>query len=145
MGSKLKQHDPKYLERLVEFADSVVGRPFAWGATDCVTLAARCLEIQFPVFDASKIVTWRSLADARRRITTGSVSLWLQNAGAREIALECARAGDYIVGPMDNSPFPYVYTGVGSRFLSSTVQDGVFVERREVLDLIPAPTAWRFG
>lgn len=85
--------------RLVDYAEAVIGRPFAWGTTDCAMLArdavrALCNDSSFGN-DVPRYSTRLGAARAFRKV--GGVVEYLVRAGAVAIDPAHRRPGDIIV------------------------------------------------
>lgn len=88
---------PDWPNALRAFADRVVGRPFAWGDTDCGSIVRRAVESMYhPAPD------WHVLAYHNRREARQVLSMWAGDHGLRAwcgatvIPVEQAVDGDVI-------------------------------------------------
>lgn len=131
------------LEKLVEFADSVVGQPFVWGDTDCIAMGCGAVAAMTGDISVFQYCGWEDKAEALAASQQMSVADVLTDMGFRRIDIRHAGACDIVTGWLESNMMPYCYVGVGSLLLSSTPADGVFLSRRHILDKLPEPTAWR--
>lgn len=126
--------------RLMEFVRAEMGRPFAWGDTNCVALALRALDAMHGLalharhrHHMSSAV--RALAWTREHGALG-VILELLRDGLVEVDPMYSQIGDILVGETDDGQIA-AHVCLGVRVLSSTEADGVVQVRREGLH--PAP------
>ncbi|MCB0247963.1 MAG: hypothetical protein KDI07_05245 [Anaerolineae bacterium] len=131
------------LEKLVEFADSVVGHEFKWGRTDCIALGCDAVAAMTGEFDSFQYCWWEDKDGALIASKQMTVRDVLIDMGFRQIDIKQAGSGDVVTGWLKNKMLPYCYIGVGSLWLSSTPADGVYLSRRHILEKLPEPTAWR--
>jgi len=117
---------------LAQWAQGIVGRPFAWGETDCHALALDAIRAMYvegdPIRDGWP--EWRSLGDAARLYASGwSPVDALERRGFGAVVREgpsFARAGDLLVAP--DTPFWRVGVVVpGAKVVSSRVDEAVTV------------------
>jgi len=87
--------------RLHRWASAQVGRPFAWGVTDCGTLARAALEEMFGQSVGTDFLPphWESALAATRVVTAaGGMGPILRRLGAEEVpAIAFTRVGDIVV------------------------------------------------
>lgn len=132
--------------RLIDFARAEIGRPFAWGDTNCVALAVRWLDTmrgtdiaarhRRSMASAARAAAWTRAHGARGLVDT------LLSEGLTEIVPVFAQPGDVLIGETsDGQIAAHIY--LGTSLLASTAADGV---RMFKLDEIAAPrwvVGWR--
>lgn len=117
-------------KELIRWANAQRGRPFAWGATDCATLAAEAAHIA----GADRLVpTYQDEAGALAEMQSKPVSEWLLDAGCRHVDPRMARDGDVLVVP--DPPWPETYYVVFGRYaLTAAPAHGVgYVRASDVI------------
>lgn len=126
--------------KLMEFVRAELGRPFAWGDTNCVALALRALDAMHGL----------ALHERHRHHMGSAVRAraWTRQHGAMGVVVELLRdglvevdpaysqVGDILVGETAEGQIA-AHICLGVRVLSSTEADGVIQVRREGLS--PAP------
>jgi hypothetical protein len=99
----MSEHVANWDRRLVEFVAVVVGQPFKWGETDCVSLVRRGLQLMFDE-DVWKghVGEWKT----RRGAITVSGKTDYENAlltsGAVEVGYHYGTSGDVALGPQED-------------------------------------------
>lgn len=82
---------------------SVLGQPFAWGRTDCGTLARDALAVMFGQDVVPFVPRWHSAREAVAVLQAyGSVPEILARLGAPQTTLSFMRAGDLILSKSDD-------------------------------------------
>jgi len=113
---------PNWWVKLGELANEVVGQPFEWGKTDCVTIARRALEAQFgedPIKETANYTTRGGATRAFNRL--GSLGDLAIKAGAREIPVRRARDGDFLIFPKsEDRVYENVATKMGGAWIVSS-------------------------
>lgn len=131
-----------WASHLITWATGMVGRPFAWGATDCHALAA----------DAYRVMYGRPLdlpvwADQRGALTLYRNGWALPDAllrlGAEPVPLGRVRCGDLVVEPRTEHFHPVLVALGESRFLTSSVGEAVRIARLAEIDA--GAVGWRFA
>ena len=125
---------------LLQWAVQQGGRPYAWGETDCVTLALAAVGVLYPAPPPlprfpSKLAALRALAEAPDLIPAT-----LAAAGAVPLALGFAGAGDLLVPPSDLDEAAVLVCLGGSALVSDP---GLGVSRVPTLALPADTIAWR--
>ena len=135
------------LEALVSLADSVRGKPFEWGVTDCGALFLRALACLDEDGDRHLArLTWSSLWGAHKALESTTPALLLTQLGAWPVDLVDAAAGDLVLGWIDapGGGLPTCHVAVGSLFLTSSEAAGVVLAARHLVVAHTAQlTAWR--
>jgi len=68
-----------------QYIDTVIGNPFAYGETDCVTIAVRILESMCGDLDIPKL-TYRTKFSALKAFSRHSIEKELRNLGAVQVS-----------------------------------------------------------
>lgn len=116
-----------YEDRLAKYASGLVSKPFVWGQTDCVALAARAVDCIYGTNWFANVVTWESESEAREACARMSVEQYLEAQGATQVDTQAAVTGDILVGVHDDLWTVYVVTG--THVLSSMPDRGVILLR----------------
>lgn len=135
---------------LAAWADDVVGKPYTWGQTDCLSLAASAILAMTRT--ALALPPYRSAATAKQQVEVvldehGSIGGALLAQGARRIGgASWAQPGDLLVWePTDEWPFPEVAVVVGHKAIAADEAHGVCVQPLTVVVRDPAVTLYRVG
>lgn len=91
---------PRILEwrsRLLAWADTVDGKPFVWGETDCGSLARAALAECFGVDVAPSLPQWSTAKQAAAVLKKRTVIDILTALGAEQRPIAFARTGDIII------------------------------------------------
>jgi hypothetical protein len=123
---------------LMEWAERQLGQPFAWGLTDCATLAIRGVELQTGRALGDGYV-WASEAEARRVAEAELPSSVLAAHGMVEVDPGFQRCGDVILIPHADWP-ECCHLCLGRYSLTSTLDHGVIIVRTSALVADPAAT-----
>lgn len=122
----MKRFDDAEL-RLIAWARAEIGKPFAWGETNCVSLALRALDVQCGS-DLSERYR-RNMSSERRAVAwvarnglAGLVQKFVAE-GCVEIAPSFIQAGDIALVEIPGNIGASIY--LGRNFLSSSVARGV--------------------
>jgi len=112
---------------LQAWADAQVGQPYAWGHTDCVSLAIAAIRVLYPQQDPAALPAFPSKAAALRALAADPDLLvqsleWL---GAVPLALGYTQAGDLLVAPTDAAGEPALLVGLGAWAIAATPAEGV--------------------
>lgn len=113
--------------RLVEWAESVRGRPFVWGETDCATLVRGAVEAMYgPAFLAGIAVPEYGTQVGAERAwdQTGGTAAVLVLLGAQELPDGERQRGDVLLvapGALEDTQFESAFVVVGREMV------GVFV------------------
>lgn len=128
---------PNWDLALLEWAERQLGRPFAWGTTDCTTLLHDGLAVMYGGPVGPEIPAYDTLAGATRVLKQlgGAVPQLLQ-MGAERVGPGFARSGDVVVIPAAEGEITDVAALV-VRARTLTVAPGETVEWGP----IPAPDA----
>jgi hypothetical protein len=113
--------------RLIAFARQEIGKPFAWGETNCVSLALRAIDVQCGTDLAGQnckrmSTERRAMAWVARNGLSGLVQR-LRDEGVIEIALSFIQTGDIALVEMAGNIGASVY--LGRNYLSSSSDLGV--------------------
>ena len=81
---------------LEQWAAQLLGEPFAWGVTDCATLAIKSQRILYGV-DVFRLPTWKSKAKALRTLTDVTSIRAVLKAHARRVGRNFLQAGDLVL------------------------------------------------
>ena len=107
---------------LGELAREVIGAPFEWGETDCVSVFRRALvamygkDIAAPYID----VTYTTKVGATRAFNkVGGYEDTLLKMGAKEVPPHLTRDGDVMVFPKGEGNFENVMTKMGGAWIMS--------------------------
>jgi hypothetical protein len=141
------QRVPNWNVALGALAREVLGQPFEWGVTDCVTIARRAIEAQFgeditaPHID----VTYTTKTGAvRAHNKIGSMADVALAAGAAEIPVEQTRDGDIMIFPKSRG-FGNILTLMGGMWImSDPYLDKVVPMKIAYTSLNPEVRAFRF-
>ena len=112
---------PNWSVKLAGFADSVLGKPFVWGETDCVSICRGALETMYdediiaPHFDATYST---KIGAARVFGKIGSMATVAEQAGAREVRPDMSVDGDVMLFPRVGS-YENVATRIGGMWIVS--------------------------
>jgi len=85
--------------RLIDWGLSLQGQPFAWGKTDCATLAREALRQCFGRDVAPYLGEWTTARQAQARLTKYPFREQLEALKAEEVSVSFLRAGDILVAP----------------------------------------------
>lgn len=112
---------------LHELRLSLVGAPFVWGETDCVSVVRRSWELVFGGDLLEHLPHYASGSEARAALSmTGGLGMAMLDHGALTFPLTFAQTGDVVNGPEDpGHGFPFVGLVVGREVLTSTMEQGV--------------------
>ena len=138
--------------QLIEWADRQVGRPFAWGQTDCCALAHGALALLHHAGPALPVYRDRASAAAVIAHLGGAegVAAWLGALGGQSGELGLIQHGDIVIRPVpDPAQLPVqVFIFVSGRLVGADIDAGVrwydiAALQRAIAD-DPVPTfAWR--
>lgn len=134
----LRLHD--WNERLVSWANSVNGKAFKWGRTDCYCLARDSQATMYGtdlLLDVAKYRTSASALKAGRQV--GPVNRYLRDRGYQAVLPNFAQSGDVVVFKGLDRGHPQVGVVVTGRLLVSTPEEGVVMHR------LPTGDAWPKG
>lgn len=96
---------PNWDLRLLQWAESMNGKPFAWGETDCGSLVRSAMQNIYGVDAFGGVGRYSTRAAAlKRQSETGGVYAALTAAGWSEIPLPFAQQGDVLIHPGDGMP-----------------------------------------
>lgn len=119
--------------RLVAWADTVLGKPYVWGETDCLSLAATA--VREITGTPLPVPSYRSALAARQEVARvleehETIGAALQHHGARWIGSAAwAQPGDLLVWePTAEWPFPEVAVVVGVHIVTADEHRGVVRE-----------------
>jgi len=111
--------------RLHEWAESVRGRPYEWGATDCGTLVREAFCVMYGEDIAADVEPYTTQRGAARvHAETGGVEFILRLLGATDIAPAFAQSGDIWIDE-DGDGFPAAGVVIGRDVIWATLEDGV--------------------
>jgi len=138
---------PNWSVKLAGFADSVLGKPFVWGETDCVSICRGALETMYgediiaPHFDG----TYSTKTGAARAFSkVGSLSAIAEQAGAKEVRHNMSVDGDVMVFPKVG-PYENVATRIGGMWIISDQDlDRVIATRILPTSINPNVKVFRF-
>lgn len=129
------QRHPQWRTRLLAWADGVRGQPYAWGRTDCASLARAALDEMFCRSVTAHIPRWTSKRTALRALAdVGGIDTALRGLGAELVTLPFARAGDIIVTTDPDDPEHGVLVYVDPWCVGSSGETGVQWVARAQLD-----------
>lgn len=133
--------------RLVAWAESVRGEQYAWGATDCGTLARSALEVLFGV-DLFPALAWTTEREALRTLSRiGGVERALLDMGAEPCHPNFLCSGAVVVQPIPNSKLPAIFVHVDPVLVISHPTTGVewYKKEEELLDTAIGYNLWEAG
>ena len=130
---------------LATWAEGMLGKPFAWGVTDCHALALAAFAVIHGV-RPPEAPTWASRDEADALIAEGWDPLKaLPRLGAVRVEPGFCRPGDVAVEPpKEATGYPGVLVALGmGRFLTGAPGAVVHIVTHDEID--PAATFWRWG
>lgn len=111
---------------LAVWADTVLGRPFTWGTTDCASLVHRALVVMYGRGVASRLPKrWSSKAAGLRLAKATTAEVCLEVLGALEVPAVFARTGDIMVTPAAEGHPAGMGVVVAAALVTSTPAGGV--------------------
>lgn len=112
--------------RLARWANDLLGRPFAWGTTDCASLVHRALVVMYgPAITSRLPKRWRTKVAALRLAKLTTAEKCLGELEALEVPAAFARNGDIVVMPADGGHPAGMGVVVASAVVTSTPAGGV--------------------
>lgn len=113
--------------RLVAWEREVLGEPFEWGRTDCVSLARGALEAMYEDPPVPTLGPDYETADGARRahVETDGPEAVLRAGGAEEVGLGFARDGDMLIGVEEAGGIEGVAVVVESYYVVASEEEGV--------------------
>jgi len=130
---------------LLAWADTVLGAPYVWGRTDCVSLATTAITVMYPALAGDpRLVLWPTkFAALRARVTQPTLLPdRLAALGAAPVPLGFLQAGDLLVPPAAAAEEePAVLVSLGATVLSTHPDTGV--GRVPARHLWPGTVPWR--
>ena len=134
--------------KVTDYVNNINGAKYVWGKTDCISLFLNVASIMTDDDSWKSIICWSSEEEAKEAYKKLSPLQILTSKNARRIKMVQTITSDIITGKMKTERMPYAYTCIGRHFLSSTMENGVFLTRREVVlehgrICMNHPTAWR--
>lgn len=131
--------------RLVEFAATVVGRPFKWGQTDCASIVRRGLTQVFSQ-DVWKghVGEWKTKRGALGVSGRTEPQEALRASGAVEVGKHYAWSGDVALGDSvdDHGMLQVALLLPTRKAMTSTPENGVVIVDK--LKLAEGTTFWRY-
>lgn len=129
---------------VLRFATARLGRPFAWGVTDCALLALEAVDAQAGTELAARYRgQWTSEAEALAWYQQELPSEVLAAAGLAEVPPRTAVIGDVILNAGDRFP-QCMAVCLGKRALTAEPERGVGqVPTRLLVHELRAPSVWR--
>lgn len=132
---------------LAELANDIVGAPFEWGRTDCVSVARSALVAIFgedPLVPHINVTYTTKIGAARAFKKIGSMTDIVLAAGAKEIASNLAGDGDFMIFPSEGN-YENVATRMGSMWIMADEELGYIVARKIfVTSIDPDVRVFRF-
>lgn len=128
---------------LTMWVQSLVGKPFVWGETDCCTIVAGAL-LRLHGVDY-RLPVYRSRDDAKRIVATmGGLREQLVRLGAVEVPVNFERTGDIVVlAPVGEEFTDGAGLVVGSQVITTSESDGVRVVPLAVVRRVAGMTTLR--
>lgn len=115
--------DLTWERRLVEWADSVQGRPFVWGETDCASLVVQALSL---LGHPAAVPGYHTVSAARRVLAGLDPATVLRDLGAVEVGIAFAQSGDVHLGEdPETEGLPAVAVHVAGVWVTSSQGRGV--------------------
>lgn len=142
MTAMLGPRVPNWDVALVRWAAGMLGRPYAWGSTDCGSLVRGAVEVMYGTDPLPPGLAWdgpRTAAEALR--ATGGLTALLGDLGARSVALRAIQTGDVLVRPLDDDHPARLGVAVAGMVLLSDPESGV--RAAPLKRLAPDSGAWR--
>jgi hypothetical protein len=128
------------LEQLVALGDELLGQAFEWGRTDCGALLLRALAcIDEEGERHLELLSYSTAWGALKALEVWTPAAYLQALGAELVPLAEITAGDLVIGETTlelegaRLVLPTCHMGVGSHFLSSSLETGVVFIRRPAM------------
>lgn len=114
-------------QHVINYAESIVGKPFVWGETDCANIIRNVLKIMYAYDVCKGIKKYKTEYAAKRRVveTGGTVSV-LKRLGAYEIQRNFCQTGDFIVSP-NSDGFDSSFAVINDHVLSANPEKGVIL------------------
>jgi hypothetical protein len=130
-------------QRLVVWAREQVGRPFAWGQTDCALIALEAVGVWTDTNQAGRYAgRWGSDVEALTHFAVELPSDVLRGLGYAEIPASHAAIGDILTVPAD--PWPeQLHVVVGRLCLCADPVQGVHLLPTRAFTTRPGARAWR--
>lgn len=120
----MRRRVPNWDVALLQWAASVIGRPYRWGETDCGTLVREAHRLMYGEDLVPQVKPYRTKRQALNRHTsTGGVRSLLLELGAHDVPIALAQSGDVLCEPGD--AFGACGMVVGRDVIWATVEDGV--------------------
>ena len=135
LGAIKMNKKPNWHVNLGELANDLIGEPFEWGKTDCVSIARAALVAQFGEDPCVPYVnvTYTTKTGATRAFNKiGNYASILEKIGAREIAPHNVRDGDIAVFKPERG-YENVMTMMGGSWILSDPFVNKIVAVRPVL------------
>jgi hypothetical protein len=129
--------------RLFHWGNSVVGKPFRWGVTDCASLVIDAMEVMYGVDVFPGVERWRSLRKAVRVLRdVGSLGDFFEDSGGVQVPLAFAQSGDIVLASgLDNDNLPRMGVICNGTVIYSKRDRGVVCCR--ISDLEKGTQLWR--
>ncbi len=124
----LRRHD--WNERLVDYANSVGGKPFKWGTTDCAYLARNALRAMYGkdlLRGMGRYATSASALKAARQV--GPLGAYLRDKGFSKVRPNFAQSGDIVVFKGLTRGHPQIGVVVSDRLLVADPKECVMLHR----------------
>lgn len=91
---------------LVAWSETVRGRPFGWGATDCGSLVRAACQVMYGEDCFPAVPVWETQAGALRVVAAhGGVRAQLTRLAAVAVPLAFAQTGDVLIAPGEGEDF----------------------------------------
>lgn len=132
-------------QKLIAWAGSMIGVPFAWGQTDCALLALTGIDAMLGTCHAERYRgAWESQEQALAHFTSEIPSSVLEGLGAVERDPSLSSVGDVLTVPADVWP-EQMSLILGSRVLCADISRGVCLKPLRLFARAPGARAWRFA
>jgi len=117
--------------KLFGWGESVKGRKFRWGSTDCASLVIASMEVMYGVDVFPDVDRWRSIRKAVRVLhDVGSIAKLFAASGATQVGARFVQSGDILCAPgLDDDGFPRLGVMVNGWVVYSKKEEGVVFAR----------------
>jgi len=122
--------------RLFHWGESVRGKPFSWGSTDCASLVIAAMEVMYGVDVFPQVDRWKSLRKAVRVLhDVGSICDLFGAHGATSVPIAYAQSGDILCAPgLDGDDLPRLGVMVNGWVIFSQKKHGVLFSGPELVE-----------
>jgi hypothetical protein len=117
---------PNWPVALGNLARELIGQPFVWGETDCVSIVRKATiamygeDIAKPYID----VTYKTKIGAVRAFKKiGTIGNIIEKVGCREVPLHLTRDGDFLLFEPNGEQYENMATRMGSRWILAVPEE----------------------